>query len=134
MQEGPEALGHREDPLPGGEIGQHVVGEVSGKLGHAPGVAGGADPSALAGEGDQSLVAAILTASPSEPVGEDAAAQVAPEVLLDPPGHATAQRVGFDCVGEEGLQVVLDDRIERRGGRPSWSIRGRGGRTRWPGR
>jgi len=115
------------------EVGQHVIREVRGKLRHAPGVAGGADAPALAGEWDQSLVTAVRAPSPREPVGEDAAPEVGSEVLLDPPGHAVAQGVGFGCPGEEGLEVVLDDRVERRGSWPSRSIRGRGGRTRWPG-
>ena len=93
MQEGPEALGDREDPLPGGDVGQHAVGQMGGKLGHGPGVAGGADPSTLAREGDQSLVAAVLIASPGEPMGENAAAQVGSEVPLDPPRDAVAQGI-----------------------------------------
>jgi hypothetical protein len=104
MQKRSEAFGDREDPLPGGEMGQHVVREMGGELRHAARVAGGADAPALAGKGDQALVATVPTAGAGEPVGEDAATQ------------------------------VLDDWVERCGGGPSRSIRGRGGRTRWPGR
>ena len=66
-------------------MGQHVIREVRGELRHAPGVAGGADPPALAGEGDQSLVTAVLATDPGEPVGENAATQVGSEVSLHPP-------------------------------------------------
>jgi len=115
-------------------MGQHVIREMGGELSHAACVAGWADPPALAGEWDQSLVATVLAASPGEPVGEDAAPQVGSEVLLDPPGHAAAQGIGFRRPGEEGLKMVLDDRVERRGLRPSRAIRGRDGRPGRPGR
>jgi hypothetical protein len=75
MQERTEALRDREDPLTGGEVGQHMVGQTGGELGpgsprnvccvgwgHAAGVAGGADAPTLAGEGDQALMAAGVTA------------------------------------------------------------------------
>jgi len=111
-----------------------MVGQMGGELGHTPRVAGGADAPTLAGEGDQALMAAVLAAGSGEPVGQDAAAQVGSEVLLDPPRHAVAQRVGFCSVGEEGLDMVLDDRVERCGGRTSWSVGGRRRRMRGPGR
>ena len=63
---------------------QHVVGEVCGDLAHPPGVAGGADAAALAGERDQPLVAATLTTGPGEAMSQNAALEVAPEVALDP--------------------------------------------------
>jgi hypothetical protein len=49
-------------------------------------------------------------------VGEDAAAEVGAEVLLDPLRDAGANGVGSGGVGEEGLEVVLDERVEGRGG------------------
>ena len=111
-----------------------MIGEMGGELGHAASVARRADPPALARERDQSLVAAVLAASPGEPVGEDAAAQVGAEVLFDPPRDAVAQGIDFRRPGEEGLEMVLDDRVERRGLRSSRAIRGRDGLTCWPGR
>ncbi len=50
------------------------AGEVGGDLGHAPGFARGADPAALAGEGDQALVAAFvppLRPQPDAPTPRD---------------------------------------------------------------
>jgi hypothetical protein len=64
MDLGAEAFGNGEDPLAHGQVRQDVVGEVGGQLGHGPGVAGGADPPALEGEGDQALLAAVVTAWP----------------------------------------------------------------------
>jgi hypothetical protein len=48
-------------------------------------------------------------------VGEDAAAEVGAEVVLDPLWDAIAIGVGRCGVGKEGLEVVLDERVERRG-------------------
>ena len=79
-----QALGDREHPLPCGDVWQHVVGEVSGDLAHAPGVARRADASALTRERNQPLVAALLATGPGEAIGQDAALQVAPEIPLDP--------------------------------------------------
>jgi len=80
---GPRATGV-PTATPCGNVRQNVVGEVGGDLAHAPGVAGRADASALAGERDQPLVAAVLTAGPGKAIGQNAALQVAPEVALDP--------------------------------------------------
>jgi hypothetical protein len=85
-----------------------VVGEVGGDLHHAAGVARGADAAALAGEGHQPLGGARVAADAGEPVGEDAAAQVGAEVVLDPARYAVAVGVGRGAVGEEGLEVVPD--------------------------
>ena len=101
MQEGTETLGEREHPLARREVGQHVIREMGGELGHAARVAGGADAPALAGERDQALVAAVLTAGASEPVRQDAAAQVSTEVLLDPPGNTVAQGIDLRGLGEQ---------------------------------
>jgi hypothetical protein len=124
MQEGTQALGEREDPLPGAEMGQHVIGEVGGELGHTAGVAGGTDAPALAGKRDQSLVAAVLATGSGKTVGEDAATQVGSEVLLHPPGHAVAHGIELRGLGEESLKMVLNDRVEGRRGRTSRSIGG----------
>jgi len=53
-----------------------VVGQVRCGLGHAPGVARGADAAALAGEGDQKIVTAVVTADSRKAVGKDAAFEV----------------------------------------------------------
>ena len=69
VEVGTQALWHGKNPLPCGHMRQHVVGEVRGDLAHTPGVAGGANAAALAGERDQPLVAAALTPGPGEAMG-----------------------------------------------------------------
>jgi hypothetical protein len=53
-----------------------MVGQVGGRIRHAPRVAGGADAPALAGEGDEEVVAAALAAGSGESVGEDTVTEI----------------------------------------------------------
>ena len=71
VEEGAEALGDGEHPLAHGHVGEDVVHQVGGGLGHALGVAGGAGAPALAGERDEEVVATGGAAGPCEPVGQD---------------------------------------------------------------
>jgi hypothetical protein len=50
-----------------------VIDQVLGELGHALAAAGGAEASALTGEGDQAVEAALAAVHAGETVGEDAA-------------------------------------------------------------
>jgi hypothetical protein len=88
-----------------------VVGEVGGHLHHAAGVAGGADAAPLAGEGDEALGGARVAADTGDAVGEDAAAEVGAEVCLHPARYTVAVGVGRGGLGEEGLEVVLDQAL-----------------------
>ena len=49
-------------------------------------------------------------------MSENAAAQIGPEVALDPRGDATPHWVRLGGLCEEGLEVLLDQRVERRQG------------------
>ena len=60
-------------------------------FGRAAGIAGGADPAAIAGKRDQKVVTAISAAGPGEAVGEDAAFEVTEEFLLDVGRHQAAR-------------------------------------------
>ena len=83
VEVGTQPLWHGKNPLPCGHMRQHMVGEVRGDLAHTPGVAGGANAAALAGERDQTLVVAGLTPGPGQAMGQTATLEVAPEVALD---------------------------------------------------
>ena len=48
--------------------------------------------------------------------------EVTPEITLDPRGQALTRRVGLGYLGEERLEVVLDDRVQWRLGRPARAI------------
>ncbi len=65
---------------------------------------------------------AVRASEPREAVGEDAAPQVAAKVALYPRRDAPAHGVGVLRLGDEGLQVVLDHRVEWRPGRAAGAI------------
>ena len=87
---------------------------MGGGLDHAASVTGRTHAAALATERDQKVVATAGAASACESMSENAAAQIGPEVALDPRGDATPHRVRLCGLCEEGLEVVLDQRVERR--------------------
>ena len=55
-----------------GEPREDLIGQVGGHLGHAAGIARGAEPSSFATEGEEALMAAVSAPDPGEAVGEDA--------------------------------------------------------------
>lgn len=59
---------------------------------------------------------ARVAADAGEAMGEDAAADAGAEVCLDPLWDAVAIEIGRCGVGEEGFEVVLDERVEGYGG------------------
>ena len=72
------------------------------------------------------LVAAVLTSRSGEAVCEDSALQVGSEVLLHPERDAVAHGVGLGGLGEEGLEMMLDHGVERRGCGPALPVDGPG--------
>ena len=66
-----QALRDREHPLPDREPGQDSISEVSGDLRHPARVAGGAHAPALVAEGNESLVAASVTAGAGKAVRDE---------------------------------------------------------------
>ena len=93
MKELAQPLRQREHPLPHRHLGVHMIHPMRGGLGHAPGAAGGADPAALAREGDQEVMPAVRAAHPGEAVGQNAAGQVLAELPLDVGGNGIAVRL-----------------------------------------
>jgi hypothetical protein len=113
-----------EHPLADRQRWQDVVIEMSGDLHHAAGVARRADAATFAGEGHEALGGAVVAPDAGEAVGEDSAAEVGPEVLLDPARHALAPWVCLGGPGQERLEVVLDDGVEGRGRGPAAAVDG----------
>jgi hypothetical protein len=75
----------------------------------------GQTPRPFAGQGHEALRSARVAADAGEAVGEDATAEVGAEVVLHPARHALAVGFRLGGLGQEGLEVVLDDGVERRG-------------------
>ena len=89
-----------------------MIDQVRRCFGHAPGVAGGAHTTALAGVGDQEIELALVAVGASKTMREDAAFEIAAEGSLD---------MGRRCftvlsAGElqPGFEVGLDDAIPQR--------------------
>ena len=100
VEEGANPLGEGEYPLADRERREDWIVQVGGDLDHAAGVAGRADAAALAGEGHQTLRGAVVAADAGEAVGQDPAAEVSPEVLLDPARYTLAPGVGLGGPGQ----------------------------------
>ena len=114
LQEVAQALGHRQHPLAHRQPRHDVIGEMRCGLDHAPGVAGRAHAAPLAREGDQEVVLTLLTESAGETVGEDAAFEVAAKFPLHIRGHRFGVEVPLAGEREIGLEMALDDAVERR--------------------
>jgi hypothetical protein len=137
VKEGSEAFGDGKHHLTHGHVGKDVVHQVGSCFGHALGAAGGAGAPAFAGKGHEEGVAAGRPPSPGEPMSQDAALEVAPELLFHVIRHAVAHGahgVGFVGQGQVGLQVFPNDAVERGGFGPAASVglgMGAGRRPGW---
>ena len=75
--------GEAEDPLANRDRGEDALDEVGGDLVHAAAAAGGAEASALTGEGDEEVGLAGAALEANEAVRGVAAAEERAELLLD---------------------------------------------------
>jgi len=109
----PQTLGNGEHELAHREVGNDVVYQVGGRLRHALSPTRGTGASGPARERHQELIATTRAASPGEPVGQEAALQIAPELLFHVIRQAVTYWIGLVGQGEVGLQVLPDDAVER---------------------
>ena len=98
-----------EHPLADGHRGQHRVHCVGAALGHPPAPAARAEP--LAGEGQQAVQPAAVAPEARKAVGQDAAPEERPKLLLHEPGQTGAVRP-VDRLAQERLQVLANDGVE----------------------
>jgi hypothetical protein len=79
-----------------------VIDDMGSGLDHAAGVAGGTHAAAPATERDQKVVATAGAAGASEAVRQNTAAQIGPEVALNPRGdtvrHGISRRLASRCL------------------------------------
>ena len=97
-----DRVGEAEDPLAHRDLGEDVVAQVGGGLGHAAAGARWAHRAGLAGEGDQGALVAVVTVHADEAPGQDAAGQIALELAAD------MDREAATVVGQVGGDVLLD--------------------------
>jgi hypothetical protein len=72
----PQRKGETDDPLAHWDIGEHLIGQQGGGLGHAAGATAGAESSLLAGERHEPLEVALIATYPQEPVFEATAFEI----------------------------------------------------------
>ena len=87
-------------------MGQHVVDEVRGGVGHASAAAGGAEAAAFASKRDELIAHAARALHAREAVGEQAALEVAALLALDETRQAVA-RIGSSVALEMGEQRLV---------------------------
>ena len=88
-----------------------MLDQVGRGLHHAAAATGGAKPSAFTGKRHQLLMGALPTPQAQKPMGQNAAFQKRLELIFDKLGQACPSFL-FG-LGKEGLDVVLDDLVER---------------------
>jgi hypothetical protein len=110
-QQEPQRMRQRQHPLSQRSLGQHLISQQRGGLGHAPRTAGRTKPALLATEGHQLLGVAVLADQAQEPFLQAAALEVCVELLLNVvrqwPAHPGAQFT-------ECRIVLLDQPIQQR--------------------
>jgi len=97
-------------PLADRDLGQDLVDEVGGDVGHAAPEAGGAEAATSTGERDHELVAAARARELHEAVLEEATAQVLVELTHDEGGEAAL----FLGALEEARPVLADELVQQR--------------------
>ena len=112
LHEVTQPLRERQHPLAHRQAVENMIRQLCSGLRHAPCPERGAKATALAAEGPQLVVAAILTARAQEAVGQDAAFEEGVELVLD-----ELRQVGAGSVfglGEEGRCVLLHQSVQPR--------------------
>ncbi|MEK7756876.1 MAG: hypothetical protein AAB385_06655 [Planctomycetota bacterium] len=109
--EGLDVERHREDPLADGDIGQHVLHQMSAGIGHPTRTAAWTDSSTLARKSHQDVSATLLAPRSGETVGEDAALHVLSKLLIDIPRKAVALILSRD--GEQGFEVLAHEAMKQ---------------------
>jgi hypothetical protein len=87
------------------DVGQDLIDEVRGEIGHAPAAARRAEAAALAGERDELVGLAARAPHARETEGEEAAGEVA----LELGSHETGQAVMSE---EEGREMLAQDPVQ----------------------
>ena len=104
-------MGDTQDPLPDGNVWQHVVDQVRCAFGHTPPTAARAKTPPFARERDKPFGLTLTTAESREAAGEESTPQERPKLVLDEPGQPVA--VTDACrLDPERLEVVAYDRVQ----------------------
>jgi len=109
-EEEPKRPWHAQHPLAHRLLGEDLVDEERGALGHAPRAAARAEAAALAAEGDEVLGAAAVTGDAKEAVLESSAGEEVLELARDMPWQGRSLRREMHL--KDGI-VLLDEAVEK---------------------
>jgi hypothetical protein len=84
----PQAIRQAEHPFPHGHVGEHMIEEVGGALGHPAAAAAWTQRLRFTGKRNQPIEAAVATAKPRKPASEPAKLKKITKFLLDEAGQA----------------------------------------------
>ncbi len=101
--------GKREHPLAHGSFWKDAIHKMSSRIGHAATRARRTETSPLTRERDKPIGAAGLAAYAQEPSAQDPALQKRAKLALHEARHRPTR---FLCLGQEGLEVLLDHAIK----------------------
>lgn len=104
-----EWVGQREHPLTDRHLRQHAIDEVSRRICHATPATRRTEAAALAREGDEAVVAALVAVEPKEAVCENATAKERAKLLLD---EARRRLLPKGRAREEVFQLLADDLVK----------------------
>ena len=104
-----EWIGQRQHPLANRHLWQDSIDQVRGGIRHAAPAARGTEATALAREGHQAVVAALVAVQSQEAVGQDAAAKEGAKLLRDEAGRGL---IPVARPREEAFQLLADDVVK----------------------
>ena len=85
-----ERIRKGEDPLPDRDLGQDPLDEMGRRVGHATPATGRTEATALAGEGDEAIMAAGVAVDAEESMSAHAALEIGADLALDEAGDRGA--------------------------------------------
>ena len=106
---GAQGEGERQHVLAYRSLGENAVDQVRGGIRHAAPAARGTEATALAREGHQAVVAAVVAVQSQEAVRQDAAAKECAKLLLDEAGRGL---IPMARTREEAFQLLADDLVK----------------------
>ncbi len=106
-----QRMWERQHPLSHRHVREDVVAQMGGALGHPPSGTAGTHGPPLTGEGDEPVGPARPAVKPRETAGEVPTAEKVAELPLDKPRDRLSV-AGVRGLREEGLEVVVDERVE----------------------
>ncbi len=92
-------------------MGQHSIDEPGSRIRHSPTATGRAEPTPLAGEGDEPIVSAPVAVDTQKSTSEDPALEIGADLFLDEPCDG---RTLLPRPSQEGFELFTNDLVQKR--------------------